>query len=72
VNGKHKGSIEHRFGGRSKIVVAQPSLKELPALSIQCFEQRHKECWGKCYPFEPQTNCGCVCHRETPGPQKED
>jgi hypothetical protein len=59
----HKGSTEHRFGEHGKIAIPSQSCKEWLALSIQCFERRHKECSGKCDPFEPATTCECVCHR---------
>jgi hypothetical protein len=59
--GGHKGNVEHRFGGKRKVITG-PTTKELPALSIQCFEQRHSECSGKCLPFEPETDCECEHH----------
>jgi hypothetical protein len=55
------GSYEQRFGGRNTTRYGV-SNKELPALSIQCFEQRHSECSGYCLPFEPSTPCECNHH----------
>jgi hypothetical protein len=65
MSGQHKGSIERRFDGRTRIVASERSCKEWLALSIQCFERRHRDCRGKCDPFEPATTCECVCHAAT-------
>jgi hypothetical protein len=56
------GSYERRFGGRDLMRYGSPFDKEMPALSIQCFESRHTACQGRCDPFEPQTVCECDCH----------
>jgi hypothetical protein len=40
--------------------------KNLPALSFQCFEQRHLECDGEAGFISPE-KCGCACHL-TPHP----
>ena len=47
----------HRKG---KIVVGSPT-KDLPALSIQCFERRHTECEGH-LGFMASDKCECRCH----------
>lgn len=64
--GEHKGSIEHRFGGRKSIIVPAGTRKDLPALSWPCFENRCEDCSGKCLPLEPQTDCEHGCHRRKP------
>jgi hypothetical protein len=57
----HFNRSNRRSGGprRAQIRVGR---KDVPALSIQCFESRHGECHGSCGPFFPGP-CECPCHR---------
>jgi hypothetical protein len=62
-----RGSHFNRHGRRSggnrpfKIIIsAGTAQKNLPALFIQCFEQRHGDCDGRDTLFNAV--CECACH----------
>lgn len=52
-----------RSGGNrpAKIPLARIAGDPCPALSIQCFEGRHGDCFGSCEPMMPG-RCECGCH----------
>jgi len=56
-----KGGQDHPH--KKGIIHVGTSSKELPALSIQCFENRHGDCKGSCEPFQPE-DCECSCHKK--------
>lgn len=56
----HFNRSNRRSGGprKARILVGN---KNVPALSIQCFESRHSECVKTCAPFF-EGPCECKCH----------
>lgn len=56
----HKNRSNRRSGGSKRAVIKIGRGGSGPLLSIQCFEGRHGECFGKCVFFG--SKCECSCH----------
>lgn len=52
-----------RSGGYAATRITGAPTKQLLALSVQCFEGRHGDCEGHCWPFgSKDEKCECECH----------
>lgn len=64
--GAHYNRNSRRSGGDRHQVIPVGGFRETPTLSIQCFEQRHRECDGKDSLFGGSV-CECRCHTRSAG-----
>jgi len=60
MSGHWNRSVRRSGGDRHVKIIVSPSATPKPFLTIQCFENRHNDCHGKC--SFTGLKCECKCH----------